>query len=192
MQDGLSANFKIKWNPTDGMKLETPNRPNDAAVVEVLHCLRPFVLQDEDTYFFKVAKTLQSGVRDKRFNAYLKPYKDRFTGDDQKDLIRLYTFNVDVSQFDPSWIAGEVPQEFAGKHLQMNTEKALKLWLYAFEYHRNQDDQREYEQRTGGRPDELALTVFRSLLAGKIEAILKFANLLVALEKAPGTTRTEV
>ena len=190
VKDGVPSRFKINVNPADGMKLEMPGKPDETAVVEVLHCLRPFVLENEDTHFLKAVKALQSGVRDKRFKASLKPYRDRFTGDDQKDLVRLYELGVDSSLIDPAQPFEDMLKEYSDKHLQLNTEKALKLWLNAFEYHRDEDKRKEFETRTGGEPDELALAVFRSLIAGKVEAVIKFANLLESVAKAPSTIVT--
>lgn len=188
VKDGLHANFKLKGITGKGMSLETPGRPEHGSVVEVLHRLRPFVLEGETTYFLKAVNTLKSGVRDPRLKDFLKQYKDRFTGDDQKDVIRLYVFNVDSSQIDPTRPLDEVLEEYSARHLQLNTEGALKLWLNAFEYHRDEDKRTEYVERTGGKPDEWALAVYRSLIAGKAEAILRYANLLATLEKESGTT----
>ena len=190
VQDGFPANFKLKGNIGSTLTVETPDRPEEIAVREFLLCIRPFVLQDEDTYFFKVVKVMSSGVRDKRFKAFLRPYKDRFTGNDRKKGYQIYSASVDISEMDNSVSVAEAFKGFEGRHLQLNTDEALNLWLYGYVYHRDEKKRREFVEKTGGEPGELALAIFRALLSGKVEAIMNFAHLLAAIEMGPSTRMT--
>jgi len=43
---GMNGGFHVSFSVGDGLRVETPNKPSDAQVAEVLQSLRPFILQE--------------------------------------------------------------------------------------------------------------------------------------------------
>ena len=187
---GLQHNVKIKWNRTDGMEVVTPGRPDASAFAEALHRLRPFILDREPLFYHKAAGVLCRSVDDGNFQGTMRRLADRFSGKDLSDQIKLFSAGIDRSQIPPGQSLDQMLRQFGSSFLQLNSPKALDLWLNAFEFHRDQEKRDEFIRRSGGEPGELALAVFRSMMAGKAEAVLWLAGLVTDIEKGPSTRRT--
>ncbi len=69
--------------------------------------------------------------------------------------------------------------------LRLNTERAFKLWLNAFEYHRDSDKKAAFEQAVGGPLDLFAVVNFRRMLSDKAIVVLQVASLVSEIENAP-------
>lgn len=152
---GMSAPIHIEWSQGSPLTHSTPNRPSDAQVKEVLHGLRPFILQKDPHFFPRTLNILTGAIRHPWMRAQKRTALDRFVGADVRQLFQL--------------TAGD---------LELTAPRAIDLWLNAFEYHRDPVKHAEFVKERGGEPNDLDLAVFRSMLVGKVDAIMGLANFI--------------
>ena len=189
--DGLPQNFKIRWNPPAAMEVIVPDRPDDAAVAEVLLRLRPFILDRESFFYHKAAKILSRTVNDSHFRKIMRGLSDQFSGKDFSDQIKLFSGNASDALDLGSESFQSIMKKYETSFLQLNSHRTFQLWLNAFEFHLDEEKRAEYIRKSGGEPDELALAVFRSMIAGKVMAVLGLASIVTQIEEAPSTRRSE-
>lgn len=146
--NGMPAQFNIEWEDGVGQTLSTPDKPTNAQVKEVLHGLRPFVLNDEALFFPKALNIPMRALQHPWMREQKRIGLARFTGADVGSMYQL-----------------------SANYLQLNTDRALNLWLNAFEYHRDPVKYATFIRERGKEPDELDLATFRSMLVGRVDAI---------------------
>lgn len=150
----------IQWSDTKGW--EIPELPPAGQVREFLHLLRPLILEGEDTYLPNVLGIIARTLNDKFVRANLKAARDAFLG---KTMQGLY-----------KWSVGD---------LVVNSDEGLKLWLNAFEYHRDEDKRALLKEMNRSLPLEVMKTQFIELLRYKYEVIAWTAGLIRQIERAP-------
>ena len=161
VKQDLPGSYRLHFE-AGAMRVELIDAPSELVMREVLHCLRPFVLQSERLYYPRVSGHLFESMRHSVLRGLLSLSRDMFTGHDMRDV-----FTITRSD------------------LELTTQEALDLWLDAFEYHRHGRDTTRRErflQRHGGPPDDLATAVFRDHLRGKVLAILNLAGFVRGIE----------
>ena len=146
---GLDTHFSIDGQGAE-TKVEFRNRPSTAFIAELLHKLRPLVLENEATHYPRMNKMLRRYFD----NQYLRDRLDIERRIYQHGRFRLY------AQIG----AGSLPLFDAGTYL---------LWLNAFEYHRDAKKQRQLIRSLGGELHDLALAVFYSITADRTQVILQ-------------------
>jgi hypothetical protein len=165
VRQGLDSRYSIATEPGRGLVATVPKQPSDTALRELLHLLRPFVLQNEATYFPKVSGRLWKYLDHPHLQKLLAHSRAVFSGDEMRRYFKISAHQLDI-----------------------NDERTLSLWLNAFEYHRNPDKREEFLRLHGGPPDELTLTVFRDMLASKAEAVFWLADLITVIDRAPSNS----
>lgn len=164
VQEGLNVKYSIHWNEQTGLHHKCLLPPDDV-IAALLHRLRPFVLQDEPTYFFRVCKIITKRLNHHKFRAAIKHIQDLFSGKDFQSLIVIRSNEV-----------------------VLNSDAALMKWLNAFEYHRDTKKREELESLHWLLPLESSRALFVSMMIDKAKAALKVAEIIRAFEKRQGTT----
>jgi hypothetical protein len=165
VRQGLDSRYSIHSEAGRGLVADVPKRPSDTALRELLHLIRPFVLQNEETHFPKVSARLWKYLNHPHLQQLLAHWRAVFSGEEMRRYFKITAHQLDI-----------------------NNDRALALWLNAFEYHRDADKREEFLRLHGGPPDELTLTVFRDMLASKAEAVFWLAELITAIERAPSNS----
>lgn len=156
----IRANFSLDGNGVFNDSSVFPSRP---VVAELIHALRPIILQKEPTHFLRVCNLLSKH--------YSHPYL-------RKMIDRLRRHFV-VNPSEDGW-------RFEVDEFALNSEEALDAWLNAYEYHRDADKRAELERLHAGPPNDFSKAVFLLLLLRKAEAAITVAGLIRAIEKRGG------
>ncbi|MCC7064474.1 MAG: hypothetical protein IT456_16800 [Planctomycetes bacterium] len=137
------------------------NLPERIEIRELLHLLRPLILDSEPTAFYRIVNLLARHFTDDQFRRIFTAWRARFSGKDTQTSYRI---------------------EVGG--LLINSERSLKLWLNAYEYHRDQDKQAILASLKDSGPFELVETMFVDLLTRQAEAISLAASFVARIAEA--------
>jgi len=161
---GLGAHFVVQ-----GVRRKTiikwRKKPSLAKVRELLHCLRPFLLKNEPTFYPRVNKLLGKYLS----HAFLQS---------ELDLGRRIFHNGRFSLY------GQLRVD----NLPLYSSETFTRWLNAFEYHRNESDRTALANALGGTPDELGLAVFYSITADRAHMVLHLASLIAYIDRKSAAT----
>lgn len=158
VRDGLDAEYSLDAR-ADGVPVVTvPNRPTDTAVRELLMLLRPFLLNDEATYFPKVTARLREYLTHPYLRAHLDRHRKGFADGYGRAFFTLSVNDVAI-----------------------NDQRTFDWWLNAFHYHRDPQKRAKLLAVVRDDVDELTLAVFRSMIADKALAILTIDDFWVEM-----------
>jgi hypothetical protein len=166
VRDGCHVSVTLNADIREGIKVEGA-APLDDDLAAFLHRMRPFVLQDEATYFFKACNILAKYVAEPLFRRLLGRLRDLFSGEDFLAQIQIGVNNTLI-----------------------NTDEMLKNWLNADEYHGDEDKRRELEQLRKVFPEQGSRALFASMMMDKAKAVLEVARIVRAMEEGGGATTT--
>jgi hypothetical protein len=158
----LDAGYSIMEDGAGIPQIEAPYRPSDAAFRELLHLMRPFVLQNEPTWYPSINSTLRGYLQ----HPYLQ------------DWLAVGRRIFDNGRFH---LYGQI----SINDLPLHSEKTFQTWLNAYEYHRDQTKRAKLEAAFNGPPDEMSLAAFRSILADRTVEVRRLAALISNIENAP-------
>ena len=130
---------------------KTPN----AHVREILHLMRPILLQSEPTNYMRVLNIISRRMESDGVRTILNRWKNEFN---QKESQKLY--------------------RIAANELVLNSDNAFFLWLNAFEYHRDKGKQKDLEYSLGTLPFDVAKNIFINGIVEKIIAITRLAKFI--------------
>lgn len=115
---GLDYGFSFTWDAALGwLPVDVSRFPSKTELREFLHVLRPIILESEATFLLRVLKVLSR----KAPHPIWKRLRSRFYCSRVLGLLRI---EVNVPSSDRHAIV-------------LNSERTLKKWLNAFEYHRD-------------------------------------------------------
>lgn len=164
VQDGFGTSLKIKFTKEQGLSIEAKTPPMDAVRL-FLHKLRPFILQDERTSYYRISSIMDRRFEEDTIRTLLRGHKRRFSTARAQGL-----FTIHVSSTSPE--AGGLPATV------LNSDETLMKWLNAHEYHRDEDKQKELEELQRAFPAEALRTLLVSLLIDKAQAIFDLADFI--------------
>jgi hypothetical protein len=162
-QDRTKVYTAIAWDREAGF-IDNSVLPERSEVAEFIHSIRPIFLHSEETNFLRVR-----GIVAKKTD---HPYPRHVL----HQLRQHYL--ADPIQTGWNLSLGELP---------LNSEEALNIWLYGYEYHRDPEKRAEIEKIHGGPPGNASKSIFLTLLIHKAEAAIVLAGLIRAMEKGGGT-----
>jgi hypothetical protein len=146
-REPLNVSTNIRITPEQGLTYDV-SMPDWEKVIVILHRLRPFLLENESTYFNRIRSILGRRVDDKNIKSLLKYNKDIFLGKHMRGMMIIKIDDV-----------------------ILNSEEFLTKWLNAFEYHRDDEKRRFIEQIHEAFPMDITKSIFVSLIIDKIKAI---------------------
>lgn len=179
---GLDTRYEVR--PEAGRTvIAWPGRPSDSQVADLLHRLRPFVLQSEELYFPKVTGRMWRYFTHPAIRDELELHRSGF----EDGYGRAY---YQVS------IAPTLEDALSHGGLILNDAHTFHLWVNAFEYHRDTAKREELLSALGGQLDDLTRTTFIHMAADKARAILHVARFLdqlasSATDQATGTDQDD-
>lgn len=179
MQGQHAARFSLKWRNGEGLQDESVLPPHDAYLA-FLYGLRPFLLNDEETYFYKVANILSRRIDLTEIRSRIETYRDLFS---TKEMQSLVSIKISKSKRDR---VGE--EKDAG--VVINTEEILRKWLNAFEYHRDEDKRTFFDELNCLLPDGDLRALFFSMLVDQANAVTMLATIIKPFAMEPGTQAT--
>jgi hypothetical protein len=165
VQSGSSIGYSMKMD-SNGVTTEASMPPEDD-VLAFLYRLRPFVLKDEQTAFFRVCKILDRRLRHPSIQPLIEAHRDLFSGKQFQSLMKI-----------------SITSE-AGKDIVLNSEATLEKWLNAYEYHRDADKRQHLEQLHWMLPVESSRPMFVSMMIDKARAIAKVAQIIRSILASP-------
>lgn len=156
LQNGWKSS-PLGWSQEKGWWSD--DKTPDSHIREILHLLRPVILQKETTNYLRVIKMLSRRMDNERIRTVLNRWKDGFL---QKVSQSYFTF--------------------AANELVLNSDKAFSLWLNAFEYHRDKDKKAELENALDTLPFNVAKNFFINGIIEKVDAISRLAKFIWDIE----------
>ncbi|MFV1967181.1 MAG: hypothetical protein ACC628_17265 [Pirellulaceae bacterium] len=169
VQNGIDFRVTFGWDRESRNLACTGQMPPDDDVAVLLHRLRPFVLQREVGYFYRVCNILARRMQDPGLRALIDSRRTLFSGRDFQDHLRISVSNGEMETV-------------------VNGDDTLMKWLNAFEYHRDTDKNREVEELHKMLPSPALRAVFVSMVIDKIKAVGDVRTLVGHCETADGTT----
>jgi hypothetical protein len=154
---GISDHCEIT---VDGSIRVTRDLPPTSQVRELLHVLRPLILQGEPTSYVRVVGILSRRIDHHLWRGFIKGYARSFRADNSQEF-----FTVKVG------------------NLVLNSEEALDLWLNGYEYHRDRDKRDRLAASVGSEVTDASRALFVDLLGAKAEAMLEVRDLVRWLER---------
>jgi hypothetical protein len=159
MERGIwNTKLTIRWEQGQALSA-SGTMPSDEDVIVVLHRLRPLVLEGEPTYFHRMVNLIGRRADSPEMRARLDVLKRLFAGGEFQALL---TIKVD------------------GK--TVNSDEMLKVYLNAFEYHRDVDKQAEIARLHEILPSEATRAIFVSLIVEKLKAVRGLEILIDVLD----------
>ena len=158
---GISDHCEIIAN---GSLRITNALPPVSQLRELLHVLRPLILQSERTFYNRATSILSKRIEHRLWRGLMRGYVRSFRADSSQQF-----FSVRV------------------EGLMLNSEEALDLWLNGYEYHRDPEKRNRLAVSVGGEITDASLALFVDLLGAKVEAILEVRDLVRWLEHRPAS-----
>src|SRR5581483_11733329 len=148
------VNYGQRWTPESGLehRWEVPTADR---VGSLLHRLRPFVLNDEETNFLRTCNVLCRNVTLPNFRTAIDMLRRRFLDKDFRSQV-VMSANGTI----------------------LNSEDVLRLWLNGFEYHRDRAKQDELKALACIVPLEAQRAIFLSMMLDKAKAVIDLARIV--------------
>ncbi len=154
VRDGTTIRTSITFHKAGGLSYST-QVPPEVDVSALLHRLRPFVLQGEATYFDTICNSLCKSITTAEFRALIGYLRDLYGGRKMQSTVLVTADGVAV-----------------------NSEKTLRKWLNAYEYHRDRDKRAELESLDEIFPLKTSRAIFISMLLDKVCAIVALGDII--------------
>jgi hypothetical protein len=148
LRRGGPGRLTVNYKEGQGLSYSVDLPPEDQFLA-LLHRLRPFILQNEETNFYRICKHLGRRLEDHKTRQFLLGLRSYFSGQRMQDPIQITSNNVLI-----------------------NSEETLQKWLNAHEYHKDPDKQRELELLHQIMPLEASRAIFAMILYDKTQAII--------------------
>ena len=161
MPSGLDITIEI---PTGGLSGQA-HVPNWDDVVVVLHKLRPFVLNDEALYFYKVAKIRAWRINNVDFRSQLEEAKNLFSGKKSQSEYRIEANGI-----------------------LLNCEDTLNKFLNSREYHHDEDKEVFMKSLEAILPDiDYIKPILCGLISDKVAAVFYLTEVVHCLLSNAGS-----
>jgi hypothetical protein len=151
---------RFRTTPT-GFALESP-LPPEMEVHDLLHRLRPFVLQHERTQYGKVHGILWRVFAAEDFRELLATYQARWSGRDSQDLVRVE-------------VADRV----------INSEHMFLQWMNGTQWHRDEDKRAIVEAVGSTLSYNVLYAIMVDQALAMAEAVLHVGRLVIGVADSP-------
>jgi len=149
----------VRFNVTltrDGLQDNTVI-PSDEIICELLHELRPFVLEKEATHFYRICNTVARRFEDGQIRDSIAQMEKVYQSEQFRKQVKIEFNNTCI----------------------INSDKTLDAWLNGFEYHRNGDKRLLIAAINEILPMQPLKAVFLHMLIEKTTAIFTLRNFLL-------------
>ena len=148
----------IKYSVTlheEGTPSCSAELPPEVDVSALLHRLRPFVLHGERTDFDTICNCLCRNIAVDEFRDLIKYLQHLYNGRKMRSAILV-----------------------AADGIEINSDKTLRKWLNAYEYHRDRDKRADLESLHETFPPKASRAMFISMLLDKARAIVALGDII--------------
>ena len=154
VKDGIPSKLQLSFSNDSSMKFFS-ELPNWNDVIIFLHKLRPFELQNEQTWFPKISNYLKKIIPNEYIRKGIDEQRDKYNG---KSLSKLYKITVN--------------------DIVINSQEIFSKWLNAFEYHHEEEKRKFIKRLQQVFPEDAQKSIFINLLSEKARAIYNIAALI--------------
>lgn len=154
MREGGPGKLNIRWTEETGFSYSA-ELPAEDKILALLHRLRPFVLNDEQTNFHRVCNHIARRIEDENLRHFIKSIRAIYSGKRMQSMIIIKS-----------------------NETLINSEETLMKWLNAHEYHKDRNKQAELESLHQILPLETSRAIFLMMLYDKARAIFIIANMI--------------
>jgi hypothetical protein len=160
------ARLSVRWSIEAGLQVES-DLPDRTVFAEFVLELRPFLLQSEDTQFFKILGIFGRHFTHPQLRHALRILSDLYSGKRMASVVKV--------------TAGD---------RQIMTDEFVLDWMNAFEYHRVRRKRAEIEELHQAAPLETTEALVVQLLIEKANAIRQLGRLADACLRGGGSSAT--
>jgi hypothetical protein len=157
-QSQLSWGFS--WQAGEAPEFRASLPPDDD-IDAFLHRMRPFVLKDAPTCFYRVRNTLARRMPLEAVRKYLDRMKETYKGTDMG-------FSIDYND------------------RRLTSDEAVDLWLNAFEYHQDENKRVNIRTMFALFPEPTARALFLQMMLSRAAAVQQLAQVLEQLRRKDG------
>jgi hypothetical protein len=150
--------FTIKGDAESDQVTLSVTLPDWNQVTVFLHKLRPLLLKDEKTNFYKIRNLLAKKLDNPHFRNLLTQYHQLYSGKKAQSEVQIKS-----------------------NEILLNSEDTLLDWLNSYEFHRNEDKRKFIESLHQMLPLHVSKVIFLRLLLDKAEAIHRLADFIRVL-----------
>lgn len=164
LQSGLPAITNMSWNANEGMKFSCPPVAN-ADLHELLHVLRPLILQREHCSFHNIASIFGAKFENVLIRSQLKELRRFFENGELSFYMQIHV--------------GDTP---------LLSDNTLKLWLNGEEYHTDLDKAQAWKGLEESLNVENTRAIVISLIQSKVKALFRLeylVNLVITPPSSP-------
>jgi hypothetical protein len=153
-QHGLHVSFHMNVKMGGPPVFEADFPPREDFMV-LLHAARPFILQDEELYFYKIVKMLKRKIKNKNIVEVLDRTKMLYSGKHSQAMIKVTANDIVI-----------------------NSEDFVLSYLNAYEYHRDQEKRSFFDELFKSFPQNIGRYFVVSLMVDKIKAIIDVGKII--------------
>ncbi|WP_373033953.1 hypothetical protein [Sulfurovum sp.] len=147
-----NMNMSAKVDEPVNFMIQLPSK-DDRSIL--LHNLRPFILQKEQTFLPKICNFLAREIDDDMFQKFITQQKNCFF---IKKNAQTFHLTTDQNKI-------------------INSDEVLTLWLNAYEYHRDDEKIKELQNLTSFLPYEVFEFLMLNALLDKTKVIFEILNI---------------
>lgn len=147
LREGFPCDLTINFDQVTGLEVKTSLPDNDTLSI-LLHRLRPLILDKEPACFSAVSSVIGKRVKEPHIRRLLREQRQLYDGRDLQRVVK-----------------------FASNEVIVNSDKVLRDWLNAHEYHRDRDKQQAVDALFKHLPGNLLHGILISMLVDKVRAI---------------------
>lgn len=163
---GMSGITNINFTSSDGVKISY-SPVEDFELFELLHVLRPVILERENVSFQKISSLVKSRYRNENVSKYVKSQAEIFSNGE----LQLY-LQISIN----------------GNPVLNRT--TINNWLNGTQYHFDSDKSESWKTMEGHLGSENSKAVIIDLLYGKVKAVLNLSCLVAAVIENYGAADT--
>lgn len=155
---------KITFQVSIGTSSDVPfsrNIPSDEVISDFLIKIRPFILKNEQTYFYSICNIISKSFHDDLLNLIMKDIREYYSDKQFQNMIKFESNNV-----------------------ILNSEDTLNDWLNAYVYHKDENKKQRLDSLHDSIfPFEMSKVLWLLLFQDQVKAIVKLSTIIRNLKK---------
>lgn len=163
IREGIPSSLNVNWTANEGLKIDA-KIPPDEQIDAMLMRLRPFLLENERTYFHHVRNIIGKATNNQRVRRHLEALDFFYSG----------------RHLQSHFVAGVSSNEYPEGKI-VNSEPMLQLWLNGYRFHREKEKAKIFDAMHEIMPIESSVALFLLLITDKITAIVGLQQLVSLL-----------
>ena len=164
-QRGIPSRLQVSWDKKLGLKVDA-ELPKDDDICSLLHRLRPFILQGEDTFFPAISNLLSKNIQNTQVRGLISEARDVWVGQAISSQLQVTMTMVENYK--------QVEQKIL-------SDEFLIKWLNAYEYHSDIEKKSYIEALHKFYPLPATKVLLLGMLIEKVKAISRLNEFIVLI-----------